>query len=161
MKRTCFSKSKKTDENFKHGVPCLPVGKAYDQLKTNNLRMKTRTKKFLFWTPRILCMLFAGFISIFAMDVFDEKYSFRQTIFALFIHLIPAFFIIIILLLSWKWEWIGGVVFNLLGVLYIVTWKHDISAILIISGPLFILGFLFVYGWIHRKKIKTKKMKIA
>ena len=29
-------------------------------------------KRFLFWTPRILCLVLAGFISLFALDVFED-----------------------------------------------------------------------------------------
>ena len=35
--------------------------------------MKTTPKRLLFWTPRILCLLFAGFISLFALDVFEGQ----------------------------------------------------------------------------------------
>ena len=32
--------------------------------------MKKSAKQWLFWTPRVLAMLFAAFVSIFALDVF-------------------------------------------------------------------------------------------
>ena len=32
--------------------------------------MKKSAKQWLFWTPRVLVMLFAAFVSIFALDVF-------------------------------------------------------------------------------------------
>src|ERR1035441_3495384 len=52
--------------------------------------MKTSTKRFLFWTPRIICILFACFVSIFALDVFQENHGFWNTLLALLIHLIPT-----------------------------------------------------------------------
>ena len=40
-------------------------------------------KRFLFWLPRILTIIFILFISIFALDVFSE-YSFPLVLVALF-----------------------------------------------------------------------------
>jgi|ERR1019366_5417000 hypothetical protein len=105
------------------------------------------------WTARIISIAFAVFISIFAMDVFSEGYGFWNTALALFMHLIPTFLIILILILSWKREWIGGSVYTILGILYIVfAWgKFDWSAYALISGPIFILGILFFISWYQKK----------
>ena len=77
--------------------------------------MKTPLKQLLFWTPRILCFLFAAFISTFAADVFGEGYGFWKTILALLIHLIPTWIVLVILAISWRWEWVGGILFTALG----------------------------------------------
>ncbi len=111
-------------------------------------------KKILFWTPRILTILYIVFLSIFAFDVFDEHYSFWQTILALFMHLIPCFVLIIILVYTWRREWIGGVLFITLGVFYIIwAWgKFVLMTYFFISGPLFLVGILFLINWKTRKK---------
>ena len=44
--------------------------------------MKRPVKRTLFWAPRILCILFAVFVSLFALDVFGEGYGFWETILA-------------------------------------------------------------------------------
>ena len=108
----------------------------------------------LAWMARILSILFALFISIFAMDVFSEGFGFWKTMLALFIHLLPALLVIIILLLSWRWEWIGGVIYSILGIAYIVYgWgKFDWTAFIFISGPLFLLGILFLIAWYQKKQ---------
>ena len=51
--------------------------------------MNTTMKRVLFWTPRVLCILFAMFLSLFALDVFSEGYGLWQTIGALLIPLGP------------------------------------------------------------------------
>jgi len=79
--------------------------------------MTTPPKQLLFWSPRILCLLFAAFISIFAADAFGEGYGFWKTILALLIHLIPTGIILVILAISWRWEWVGGILFIALGAL--------------------------------------------
>ncbi len=61
----------------------------------------TRT---LLWLPRILCILFAAFISIFALDVFGAGYTASETLVALFMHLIPTGLILIALAIAWRWE---------------------------------------------------------
>ncbi len=41
--------------------------------------MKRPMKQFLFWSPRVLTILFALFLSLFALDVFGEGYGFWAT----------------------------------------------------------------------------------
>ena len=48
------------------------------------------SKKVLYWAPRVSCIAFALFLSLFAMDVFGEGLGFWRTLFALFLHLIPT-----------------------------------------------------------------------
>ena len=119
--------------------------------------MSRSVKRLLFWTPRILCMLFAAFVSVFALDVFDGGYSFWNTILALLIHLVPTFFLILILVLSWRWAWVGGIIFPALGVLYIVMAWHRFpwSVYAIIAGPLFLLGILFWINWLYRAELRA------
>jgi len=65
--------------------------------------MNKPTKRLLFWTPRIMCILFAVFVSLFAFDVFGEGYGFWKTPLALLMHLIPTGIILIgvLFLLNW------------------------------------------------------------
>jgi hypothetical protein len=120
--------------------------------------MTKPTKQILFWTPRILCILFALFLSMFSFDVFDEGYNFWQAIFAFIMHNIPTALVIIILLFSWRWEWIGGILFVALGILYIIAslGKFNLDAFLLISGPLFLIGILFFINWFYRAEIKDR-----
>ena len=62
--------------------------------------MKTSVKRLLFWTPRILGLLFAAFIGIFALDVFDEHHGFWETALALGMHLVPTAILLLFLALS-------------------------------------------------------------
>lgn len=85
--------------------------------------MKNLTKRSLFWTPRILGVVFALFISLFALDVFSEGNGFWRTAIALALHLIPTFVILAALAVAWRREWVGATFFPGLGVLYLVmTW---------------------------------------
>jgi hypothetical protein len=120
--------------------------------------MKPFTKRLWFWTPRILCLLFAAFISLFALDVFDEHRGFWQTLLALAMHLIPTAILLLILATSWRWEWVGALIFPALGLFYILHFwgRFHWSVYPIIAGPLFLLGGLFLVGWIKRREIRPK-----
>jgi hypothetical protein len=116
-------------------------------------------KKIMFWVPRTIMILFILLISMFALDAFDGDASLIKKIAGFLIHLIPTFILIILLVLSWKREWIGVFFCPLLGLLYIFLGMGKISLVVffIISGPLFISGILFMVNWINRKSyLKTK-----
>ena len=116
--------------------------------------MKSSLQRLLLWTPRILCLLFAAFISLFALDVFDEHQGFWATALALAMHLIPTFFLLLVLALSWRWEWVGGIVFPLLGLYYLVAFRGRFpwSTYALIAGPLFLMGLMFVMSWRLRRR---------
>ena len=120
--------------------------------------MNQTVEKILFWSPRGLGILIAVFVSLFALDVFAEGYSFWETIGALLMHLIPTFVILVVLGIAWRWEWIGGFLFVVLGVLYITLfWEpSNLPAYLLISGPLFLAGILFLLDAYYRSAIHPK-----
>jgi hypothetical protein len=119
--------------------------------------MNERTKQAIFWTPRIVGILFAVFISLFALDIFSEGYGFWESILALLIHLVPTYLVILALIIAWRWEWVGAILFIALGAFYIIwSWREfPWVTYLAISGPLFLVGILFLVNWIYRSKLKT------
>jgi hypothetical protein len=111
----------------------------------------------LFWTPRLLSILFAIFISLFAFDVFGEGYGFWATILALLMHLIPTGIVLLVLALAWRWEWIGGLLFIGLGLLYLARFQgQHWSAYVALSGPLFLIGVLFLLNWLYRAELHPR-----
>ncbi len=120
--------------------------------------MNTSIKRVLFWTPRVLCILFAMFLSLFALDVFGEGYGFWETILALLIHLVPVYIVVIVLVIAWRWEWVGAILFIALALFYLVWFwgRFHWSAYLGISGPLVLLGLLFLFNWIYRAQLRTR-----
>ena len=67
------------------------------------------------WVPRILCILAILFISMFALDSFTPGLTIWQQIGAFLIHLIPSFILVALLIVTWKWEYIGGIIFIVIG----------------------------------------------
>jgi hypothetical protein len=121
--------------------------------------MGTTMNRALYWAPRALCIVFAAFISIFAADVFGHGGGFWQTALALLIHLVPTFLVVAVLVASWRHEWIGGIVFVALGVLYVAfAWSRPFfgwAAFLAISAPLLLTGVLFLLNWRHRVALRV------
>lgn len=117
-----------------------------------------KTPRLLFWTPRILCLLFAGFISMFALDVFQENRGFWNTTIALLMHLILTGLLLILLAFSWRWEWIGALFFPALGAFYIIAFwgRFPWQTYLIMVGPLVLVGVLFLLGWLRRAELHAK-----
>jgi hypothetical protein len=113
-------------------------------------------KKMLYWSPRILCLLFAIFISLFAMDVFGHGQGFWRTLFALGIHLIPTALVLVVLAASWRHEWIGAVVYVALAGLYLVwaAGRFPLGVYFMIAGPLVLAGLLFLLNWIYRSELR-------
>jgi len=102
-------------------------------------------ERLLFWSPRILGILFVLFIALFAMDVFGENESPGQIALALIIHLIPAFACLVVLIVAWRWERVGAILYVVLGLAYIImTWRRfPLVAYVAIAGPLLLTGLLF------------------
>ncbi len=123
--------------------------------------MTKKKKQLLFWTPRIMCIIFAMFLSIFSFDVFGENEGFWSTLFALLIHLIPVYLVLILLAVAWRWEWIGAIVFSALGLFYIV-WalgrgQFPVVVYFTIPGPAFIIAGLFQLNWKYKEELKVRE----
>jgi hypothetical protein len=104
-----------------------------------------------------MCIAFALFLSLFALDVFNEGLGLWKTILALSIHLIPTALVVLVLALSWRWEWIGGILYIAAGILYLTRMWHHPAAVAGISGPLFLVGALFLLNWLKRAEIRAKQ----
>jgi len=126
--------------------------------------MTQLSRRALFWTPRALSILFIAFLSLFALDVFDEHLGLWRTVLALTMHLIPSFVLIAALVLAWRWEWIGAALYAAAGLLYVgwvVSMSRPVPAairliwVLTIAGPAFVIAGLFLANWLKRGDIRA------
>jgi len=104
-------------------------------------------KNWLVWTPRVLLILFACFLSIFALDVFDEGRPLGEMLLAFVIHLTPTWLVLLLLIFAWRWPWIGVAGCLLLAAVYAFLAREHLSWILLISGPLLVIAGLFYWSW--------------
>jgi hypothetical protein len=101
----------------------------------------------LLWLARILGILFALFLSLFAFDVFEMEGSIWEKIGGFLIHLVPTYLVLIAVAIGWRWPWMGGLLFFALGALYLVVAPVNWSAYALITGPAALIGVLFLVGW--------------
>lgn len=122
--------------------------------------MRTSIKIF-HWLPRIISILAILFISMFALDAFDPQKTFWQQIGHFLMHLVPSFILIILLLIAWKKELTGGIIFTIIGLGFSpLIFMHNYSmnqsiwmssiAVLLTSIPFAVVGILFILS--HRLK---------
>ena len=118
--------------------------------------MTSGPKRILFWAPRLLTLAFAMFLALFALDVFSEGYTGWRLPLALIIHLIPAAIVAAVLVLAWRWEWVGTLLFAGLGIFYMHNTLRHPDWILVISGPLFLIAALFLINWLKRAELHPR-----
>lgn len=125
--------------------------------------MSSSARALLFWTPRVLTLAFILFLGLFALDVFSGSQGFFRTALAFLVHLVPNLLLLGVLLVAWRWEWVGAALFTGLGVFYLVdTWgRFHWSAYAAISGPLFLVGILFLLNWIFRDEVRNRDRREA
>lgn len=113
---------------------------------------------WLKWVAGIICILAVIFVMMFSMDCFDSGYSFKDSITCFVMQNIPAFLIIISLVIAWKWEMIGGVLLviaSIVMIYYFQGFRGNIWAI-ILASPFLLAGVLFILdGYLLKKRNKA------
>jgi hypothetical protein len=107
----------------------------------------TRLRRLLRWTPRVLGMTFALLLSLFALDVFREQRGTLATAVVLLVHLVPALLVLGAVALAWRRAWVGAVAFVGLAAGYAAVVPDRPDWILVIGGPLALVGVLFAVSW--------------
>lgn len=121
-----------------------------------------KLNRFMYWAPRALSILFIAFLTLFSLDVFQPGLSAGEIILGLFMHNIPSLVLTAIVVIAWKRELVGAVVFLLAGLLYITQVAISAPEIgmaivwsLIIAGPAILVGGLYLANW-HLKLKQAK-----
>lgn len=120
--------------------------------------------KILFWSPRILCILAILFVSLFAADAFEQGLSIWQQLKAFLVHLIPSFILLIFLIIAWKWELLGGIIFTIIGIgfspfIFVKNYQMNnsiwmsLGVILSIIFPFIVVGILFIVSHFDKRKL--------
>lgn len=124
--------------------------------------MKTSIRIF-HWLPRIFCILAILFISLFAADAFAPGLTIWQQLRGFLMHLIPSFVLLFLLIIAWKWELIGGIIFTIIGLglspfVFMLNYNRNHSVglslgiILAITFPFVVVGILFIISHFMKKK---------
>jgi len=115
--------------------------------------------RYLTWTLRILLILMILFWALFSLDVFEEEQGFWNILVAFLMHNIPVFVMILILIIAWKWEHIGGMllILGILGftIFLIAGSGRFMYGSLVMVGIPFLIGTMFVVNYYLLGKKKT------
>ena len=122
------------------------------------------SKDFYFWLPRVICIAAILFVSMFALDSFGPGLTIWQQIGGFLIHLIPSYVLIALLVVAWKWEYVGGLLYIVLGLIFSVfifninfvrnqfSFGQSLFNALIIAFPFVVAGYLFIVSHNRKKK---------
>ena len=126
-----------------------------------------KSTKIIHWTPRIIGILAILFVSMFALDSFGGDKTVWEQIKEFLIHLTPTYILIFFLVIAWKWEIVGGILFIIFGsaltpYIYIknLNMNHDvwmsIGIISTITIPFIIVGILFIVSYFKKHNVVLK-----
>ncbi|MDZ7636503.1 MAG: hypothetical protein U5L72_19595 [Bacteroidales bacterium] len=102
------------------------------------------------WFARVLAILAILFMLMFSLDVFGGNESFPKQLLGFLIHNIPAFGLIIALVIAWRYEITSGILFVLsfvaLGIFF-KSFAGNINSLVIIAPFLDGRDYLFYCTW--------------
>jgi len=110
--------------------------------------MSEPSRKLLLWSPRIVGIAVCLFLGMFALDSTGRLPDFVA-------HVAPVLALLVAVLLSWRWEWVGAVVF--IGVAFAYAWmaRDHLAWIPLIAGPLLLAGILFSLSWLRHEELRA------
>lgn len=120
------------------------------------------------WIPRIICILAILFISLFASDSFAPSLTLKEQLIGFLIHLIPSFILLILLVITWKWELVGGIIFASIGTVmspfvFMMNYNRNhsigmsLGIIALITVPFILTGILFIISHYLKKKHLSRR----
>lgn len=141
-------------------VLCFCIGlivEAWQQHHAGGL--SARIAKFLFYTPRIAGILVILFLALFALDAFDTPGSAWVKIGAFLIHAAPSIILLVLLVLAWRWEWVGALIFGLAAALILIVSViprsiYSLGNILLFVLPMAVVAVLFWLDWRWRADLR-------
>ena len=111
--------------------------------------------KLLYWLPRLLSIAFILFVSLFALDALNEGSAV-----SFLTHLIPSGILILVLIVAWRYEWVGALCFagGAAHYLWKVLPRTDLSVLVklnwvgVIAAPALLIAALFWAGWLQKSR---------
>jgi hypothetical protein len=108
-------------------------------------KLKINWNKILFLTPRILAIIYVVFIGVF---------SFTSGTGITIAKIIPALLIAILLIFTWKKPVTGGIIFLVLGVLFVlfIEKARTILTFFLVSFPPILIGVLLLLSKVLKRE---------
>lgn len=126
----------------------------WDNTHHTHLTHTTMHNSLLYWTPRILALLFVGFLLLFSFDGFSGPLGWNMILGGL-IHLIIPLVVLVATIFAWKKPLVGAIAFFGFALYYVwmVGLHRHWSWYVLIAGPAVITGVFFLIEWIKRKSL--------
>lgn len=109
--------------------------------------INSRLAKWLYWGPRISCIVFVSFMSLFALDVFEAGVPLGEMLLAFLMHMLPMIALAAVLAVAWCWPWVGATLFGLAGLafslMFFAEGMQGLSSFLVLGAPLLMIALLF------------------
>lgn len=124
--------------------------------------IKIDHKKILYYSPRVLAIIMTILSYSFVINVFIQGFTFTSFLYSL----IPGTIALILTILAFKKHLLGGGLFLVLGLLYLIVSLTKIYipllSTLIICIPLILTGILFIVNFYYNKDYNNEsKQKFA
>lgn len=104
----------------------------------------TTTRDALRWGPRLLGILVALYLAVFALDAFGEGQGAGAALPGFLVHLLPTAAVLAVVALAWRRAWIGALGFLALATGYAALALGRPAWVLAIAGPLALVGVLYL-----------------
>lgn len=120
--------------------------------------MSPTNRNLLQWTPRLLGVIYAAFISLFAFDVWGMGGNFWDELAGFLVHLLPTYLIVAALIIAWRRPWAGGVLFLVLATAFglLFGWQEVATLLLMALTPT-VIGLLFMAdGCLERVELRPR-----
>ena len=113
---------------------------------------------FLKWGARIIGMLAILFMLIFSFECFEGDYNLKEMLTCFIMHNIPVFILILLLIIAWRWELAGGLLYVAAAIamtIYFDGFGRN-SGVLAITAPFLLAGLLFILDDVRQKRLSDK-----
>jgi len=115
--------------------------------------MRRSVWRLLFWTPRIIVLLFAAMLAPLALDVLSEGYGFWETLGALLIRLIPTWILLGVLIGFWRHEQVAAICYVTVA-MWLLSIGNQWQDTLWLAGLPLLVGVLFLLNWLYRAELR-------
>jgi hypothetical protein len=114
------------------------------------------------WIPRVLLLAVCGFMMLFSFDVFETKAPLGEHLLGFFMHNIPVWILLLMLIFTWKHPLIAGIVIGVFAVVFAIWIGTGFSRffwvdLLVFVLPLLVCSALFILA--HYNSIKPSPDK--
>lgn len=115
--------------------------------------MNRSWKRWLLWTPRVLAIAVCLYLASFALDAFSSEAGVLRSLPGFGMHLVPVLGLLVVVVVAWRWEWVGALVFTCLAIGYTYMARAHPTWIGAIALPLLVVGILYTLSWMRHDEL--------